>query len=236
MTLRSDQTRRRVLALALPLSAGLLMFGAALTPKGLDKPISSLSTALKELPIAAAQPNRLYASNLLVLLGLGALCVAFSSIATLVRHRGSVFATTAAVIGGFAGFCGLIVNVLIGYNLAAAATSHTTQYAAAQVLVSANTSPLSGVLFVGYIGGLLAATVLAALALWRSRSVPRWLPILFASGLVLGALAPPGIAAIPLTVPFAAAMVILATRIWRMGEPTHTLMNPNRFSVSDATK
>jgi hypothetical protein len=57
-------TRTRVLALFPALSAGLLLLGEALTPKGLDHPLS-LSRAAKELPIAEAHLDRLYLSNLL---------------------------------------------------------------------------------------------------------------------------------------------------------------------------
>ena len=92
-------TRTRILALFPPLAAVLLLVGEALTPKGLDHPIS-MSRAAKELPIAEAHLNRLYLSNLLVIFGLGALGVSFAAIAVLVRERGSTIATVAAVVGG----------------------------------------------------------------------------------------------------------------------------------------
>ena len=46
-------TRTRILALFPPLAAVLLLVGEALTPTGLDHPIS-MSRAAKELPIAEA--------------------------------------------------------------------------------------------------------------------------------------------------------------------------------------
>jgi len=98
-------TRTRILALFPPLAAFLLLVGEALTPKGLDHPIS-MSRAAKELPIAKAHLNQLYVSNLLVIFGLGALGVSFAAFAVLVRERGSTIATVAAVVGGTAGFCG----------------------------------------------------------------------------------------------------------------------------------
>ena len=115
--------RTPILALFPPLAAILLLVGEALTPKGLDHPIS-MSRAAKELPIAEAHLNQLYLSNLLVIFGLGALGVSFAAIAVLVRERGSTIATVAAVVGGLAGFCGGLANVLVGYDLAAAATAH----------------------------------------------------------------------------------------------------------------
>jgi hypothetical protein len=61
--LATVRTRRRILALALPVSAVLLLFGGALTPKGLDRPLTSLAGALRELQIAAAHPGQVYFSN-----------------------------------------------------------------------------------------------------------------------------------------------------------------------------
>ena len=129
----------------------------------------------------------------------------------------------AAVVGGLAGFGGGLANVLVGYDLAAAATAHTTRSAAEQVLVSANRGWAFHVVFVGYLGGLVVATVLTTVALWRSRAVPRWLPVLFVVGVALGALAPAGIVSIPLQVPITVALTALAIRIWRTTTPPNGL-------------
>ena len=80
-------TRTRILALFPTLAAALLLIGEALTPRGLDHPLS-MSRAAKELPIAEAHLDRLYLSNLLVIFGLGALGVSFAAIAVLMRERG----------------------------------------------------------------------------------------------------------------------------------------------------
>jgi hypothetical protein len=215
-------TRTRTLALFPPLAAVLLLVGEALTPKGLDHPIS-MSRATKELPIAEAHLNQLYLSNLLVIFGLGALGVSFAAIAMLVRERGSTIATVAAVVGGLAGFCGGLANVLVGYDLAAAVKGHTTASAAEQILASANRGWAFDVVFVGYLGGLVVATVLTTVALWRSRAVPRWLPVLFVVGVALAAPAPAGIVSIPLQLPITVALIALAIRIWRTTTPPHGL-------------
>jgi hypothetical protein len=215
-------TRTRILALFPPLAAVLLLIGEALTPKGLDHPVS-MSRAAKELPIAEAHLDRLYLSNLLVIFGVGALGVSFAAIAVLIRERGSTIATLAAVVGGLAGFCGGLANVLIGYDLAAAATAHTTAAAAERILAAANRGWAFDVVFVGYLGGLVVATVLTTVALWRSRSVPRWLPVLFVVGVALGALAPAGIVSIPLQLPITVALIALAVRIWRTTAPLDDL-------------
>jgi hypothetical protein len=210
--------RTRILALFLPLAAALLVVGEALTPKGLDHPIS-MSRALNELPIAEANSGRLYLSNLLVIFGLGALGVAFVAMATLVRERSSSIATAAALAGGLAGFCGGLANVLVGYDLAAAAVARTTSGAAIQVLVSANRGWTFDVIFVCYLGGLVSATLLMAVAFWRSHVVPRWLTALFVLGVALGAAAPAGIASVPLQLPITVALIALSLRIWRTTTP-----------------
>jgi hypothetical protein len=133
------RTRRRILALALPVTAVLLLFGGALTPKGLDRPVTSLAGALRALHIAAAHPGQVYFSNMLVIFGLGTLGISFFAIAVLASDRDRVLVTTAGVIGWFGAFCGAVANVLIGFDLAAAVAAHVPS-AAAQILVSANTA------------------------------------------------------------------------------------------------
>lgn len=217
--------RPPVLALFLPLAAAFLMLGEVLTPKGLDKPITTLTAALKVVPIGAAHADQLYFSNMLVILGLGALGVSFSAIARLARDRDAVIAAAAATIGGLAAFCGALANMLVGFNLAAAATAHVTPGAAAQVLVSGDTSAVSKVLLAVYLGGGLVAIIMAVIAMWRSNTVPRWLPVLFGLGLIVAASSRPGVIAVPLQLPFALAMVLLATRIWDIGRagPTNSV-------------
>jgi hypothetical protein len=211
--LATVRTRRRILALALPVTAILLLFGGALTPRGLDRPLMSLTGALRELQIAAAHPGQVYFSNMLVIFGLGTLGISFFAIAVLASDRDRVLATTAAVIGWFGAFCGAIANVLIGFDLAAAVTVHMSS-AAAQILVSANTAAAAWVFFIGYFAGLPVAIILTGVALWRSQGIPRWLPVLFVVGLIIGALAPPGIISVPLSLPFVIVMMLLARRIW----------------------
>jgi hypothetical protein len=44
------------------------------------------------------------------------------------------------------------------------------------------------VFFIGYFAGIPVATILTGIALWRSQTVPRWLPALFAVGLIIATL------------------------------------------------
>jgi hypothetical protein len=216
----SSRARQRVLALFLPLATALYISAEALNPRGTDQPIASRATALRELPIAAHHPAQLYASASLTLLALGALAVSYAAIATLVRNRGSAIATAAALTGGIGAFCGALINVLVGYNLAAAATARMSPDAAAQFLVTTFNSRAYQVFAAVYFISIFAGPVLMGFALWRSQSTPRWLAVLFFAGLELaqqlGSIGP--VAVIVLTLPFAVAMILLAARIWQAAE------------------
>ena len=125
-----------MLALALPLTAALYIGAEGADPKGTDQIVTTTAIALKLLPIAAKHSTQLYVSGSLTELALGAVAVSYAAIAMLVRKRGSTAATVAALIGGIGAFCGAIVNVFVGLNLAAAATAHVTRGAAARILVA----------------------------------------------------------------------------------------------------
>jgi hypothetical protein len=136
-----------------------------------------------------------------------------------VEQRWVTIATAAALVGGLAGFCGALANVLLGYDLAAAAVAGTTRGAGIQVLVSANRGWTFDVLFTSYLGGLVLATLLTSAGVWRSRAAPRWLAVLFALGVALGAAAPAGIVSVPLQLPVTVALIALSIRIWRTTAP-----------------
>jgi len=210
------RTRQRVLALFLPIAAVLYISAEALSPKGTDQVITTTATALKVLPIAAKHPTQLYAAGSLAILALGALAVSYAAIATLARNRGSAVATVAALIGGIGAFCGAIVNVLVYPNLAAAATAHLSAGAAARFLATTFNSGFGHGFSYAYFVGIYAAPALMGYALWRSRSVPRWLAVLFFAGLeVAQQQISSGPVVILYMLPFAAAMVLLAARIWQ---------------------
>src|ERR1035437_7441900 len=214
-------SRQRVLAIALPVTAALYISAEGLNPKGADQVVQTMATAFKVLPIAVKHPTQLYVAGSLTILALGALAVSYTAIATLVRDRGWAVATVAALIGGLGAFCGAIVNVLVGVNLAAVATTHLTRGAAARFLVTTFNSGSGQVFLDVYFIGIFAAPVLMGFALWRSRSVPRWLAVLFLISLeVAQQVQSKGIVVVLLyTLAFAVAMVLLAFRIWQGGGP-----------------
>jgi hypothetical protein len=126
-------------------------------------------------------------------------------------------ATVAALIGGLGAFCGAAVNVLVGVNLAAAATARMPQGTAARFLVTTFHSGFATAFLYAYFIGIVAAPVLMGIALWRSGSVPRWLAVLFTVSLeVAQQVQSKGIAVVLLyTLAFAVAMTLLAARIWQ---------------------
>jgi Domain of unknown function (DUF4386) len=209
------RARQRALALFLPVAAVLYISAEAVSPKGTDQVATDTATALKLLAIAAKHPTQIYIAGTCAVLGLGALAVSYAAIATLARDRGSALATAAALSGSIGAFCGAITNVLVFPNLAAAATAHTTPGAAAQFLVTTFNSGFGRGFEYAYFIGIYVAPLLMGVALWRSRAVPRWLAVLFFAGLEV---AQQQISSGPIVIlymlPFAAAMVLLAGRIW----------------------
>ena len=208
--------RMRVLALFLPIAAVLYIGGEAVSPKGTDTVLDTMATALRVVPVARQHPAQLYLASSLVLFGLGALAVSYGAIALLVRERGATLATIAALAGGLGAFCGAIANVFAYPVLAATASAPVSAGSAAKVLVTAANSR-----FVETFEGLYFATeflapLLMGIALWRSRAVPRWLAVLFFAGLeVAEQMGSYGPIVVLFMLPFAAAMVLLAVRIWR---------------------
>jgi hypothetical protein len=208
--------RQRVLAVFLPVAAVLYIAAEALSPRGTDQVITTTATALKVLAVAGRHPGQLYVAGSLALLALGAVAVSYAAIAALVRGRGSALATIAALVGGVGAFCGALVNVLVFPSVAAAATAHMSRGAAAQFLVTSFSSGFSHVFLYAYLVGQYAGPVLMGVALWRSRSVPRWLAVLFLAGLEVAQQASSaGPVVILFMLPFGAAMVLLAVRIWQ---------------------
>jgi len=217
---RAGGVRQRILAVFLPVTAVLYVGAEALDPRGTDKVVTTTAAAVKLLPIAAAHSSQLYWSGSLSVLALGGLAVSYAAIATLVTGRGWVIATVAALLGGLGAFAGAVLNVLVGVNLAAAASAHMTQAAAARFLVTSFGSvPAQAAEYV-YFASQYAAPVVMGVALWRSRAVPRWLAVLFTVGLEvaesMGAIGP---VVVLFMAPFAIAMFLLAAWIWRAAHP-----------------
>jgi hypothetical protein len=215
---KSARARQRILAIFLPVTAVLYISTEALDPRGTDQVVTTTATGVKLLGIAAEHPTQLYIAGTLSVLALGALAVSYAAIAQLVRGRGWVVATVAALLGGIGAFCGAIINVLVGINLAAAATAHIPADAAARFLVTSFNSGAGQLFTYLYFASEYAAPVVMGYALWRSRAVPRWLAVLFTAGTELAeSMGSIGPMVALFMLPFAAAMILLAARIWQAG-------------------
>lgn len=212
-------TRRQILALALPLTATLFIVGEALTPNGLDQSPMSTKAAMNLLPKATGHISRLYLSNALILLGLGALVISYLSLTLLVQQRGSRFATIAAAIGCLAAVSGIVANVLTGFNLATAISAHLPATQAARFIARSFSSTTGEAFLNVYFIGNIVALILMGVALWRSRSVPRPVAVLLLFTFELAAFAPAGPEAIPLMAPFLVISVLIA-RVIRDAEPS----------------
>jgi hypothetical protein len=213
---KPSRARLRLLALCLPVTAALYVSAEAVDPRGTDQVINTTAVALRVLPIAARHPAQLYVSGSLSIAALGALALSYAALCVLVRGRGWVVATVAALLGGLGAFCGAIVNVLVGVNLAVAALAHMTHHAAAQFLVTSFDSAPSQAFTYFYLVTEYTAPVVMGFALWRSRNVPRWLAVLFTVGLEAAeAQSAKGPVVIWFMLPFAVAMALLAAWIWR---------------------
>ncbi|MGO9502411.1 MAG: hypothetical protein ACLPUO_12725 [Streptosporangiaceae bacterium] len=228
------RVRQRILAIFLPVTAVLYVSCEALDPKGTDQVVTTVAGGLKLLAIAAKHPTQLYIAGTLSLLALGALAVSYAAIAMLVTGRGWVVATVAALLGGIGAFCGAIVNVLVGVNLAAAATAHISPDAAARFLMTSFNSGAGQLFTYLYFVSEYTAPVVMGFALWRSRSVPRWLAVLFTVGLeVAEAQSAKGAVVILFMLPWAIAMFVLAARIWQSAaQPAARNLDPVPEPVS----
>ena len=82
-------------------------------PKGTDQVITATGTAFKVLHIAAGHWLSC-TCRVADLLALGGLVVSYAAIAMLVRGRGWVIATVAALLGSVGAFSGALLNVLVG--------------------------------------------------------------------------------------------------------------------------
>ena len=233
----ASRTRQRIFALALPLTAALYIGAEGLDPKGTDQIVTTTAVALKVLPIAAKHHTQLYLSGSLSELALAAVAVSYGAIAMLIRKRGSTAATIAVLLGGIGAFCGAIVNVFGGLDLAAAASTHMTHDAAAQFLVTSfNSSPGKAFTYV-YAFSQFVAPVIMGAALWRSRRVPRWLAVVYVGGFELAEqTASVGMAKVVLQMaPFALAMILLAIRIWRTADQAQPVSNDHELPLVTAS-
>ena len=124
--------RIRVLALFLPFAAVLLVVGEALTRRG-SITRSRLLGRAQRCRSRKRTRTALFVQLACDLRAWGAWRLVRGDRRADSPARRDV-ATVAALVGGLAGFCGGLTNVLVGYDLAAAAVAHATRDAAVRFL------------------------------------------------------------------------------------------------------
>lgn len=152
------------------------------------------------------------------LLGIAVLAVALSLAACLLApDRGAGWATAGAVLttlGGLAAYGGVAADGILYAYLTDPAV---VDPAAATPIVAAIAADPSGdaLLLPAYLL-FIAGSLVLALALWRARTVPRWLTATFAALNVLGVLIPePRLLLDTVNVGYAATMAGIAVVLWR---------------------
>ncbi|MFD3452842.1 hypothetical protein ACFWVC_11725 [Streptomyces sp. NPDC058691] len=134
------------------------------------------------------------------------------AVCLLVRARGSVLARVGAVLSVLSGAllsAGLAaIAVLYGY----AADPAVLDPAAGRAFVdhaNDHTWRFTALVVPGALCGIVAM-LLIAVALWRGRAVPRWIPVVFLVGTLAGFVISSGLAGVLVALPAAAAMVLIA--------------------------
>ncbi|MFD8077125.1 DUF4386 family protein [Streptomyces sp. NPDC059718] len=208
----SAETRSFLRPLAVAV-LGLVVVGNALsllltgfTPNG----DPSHGFAFQEI---AGHPDRFWALTAFGGIGQALLTTGTAfAVCLLVRTRGSVLARVGAVLSVLSGAllsAGLAsIAVLYGY----ATDPAVLDPAAGRAFVdhaNDHTWRFTALVTPGALCGIIAM-VLIAVALWRGRAVPRWIPVIFFIGTLAGFVISSGLAGVLVALPATAAMVLIS--------------------------
>jgi MFS family permease len=171
------RSRRLLLATGLVAAPALMALGT-----GFEPPVPD---GAAEFQVIAAQSDRYYLAVLATIIGLGLLPAVGAAIAALVQRRGRAAATWAAALFGIGG---VAVAVGKGFQIITwlEAAPRLAGYRAAFAHVGDQLPIGSEVFFLVGLVTVLAAAILAAVALGRSRTVPRWLAAAYGVAWVAG--------------------------------------------------
>jgi hypothetical protein len=163
----AGRARRLLLATGLVAAPALMALGIGSEPA---VPTDGPAT----FEAIAGQSGRYYLAVLATIIGLGLLPVVGAAIAVLVQRRGRAAATWAAAMFGMGG---IAVAVGKGFQIISwlEAAPGLAGYREAFSHVGDQLPIGVEVFFAAGSVTLLSAAILAAVALWRSRTVPRWL-------------------------------------------------------------
>ena len=199
-----------------PLAAaalGLIVVGNALsllltgfTPNG----DPSNGFAFQEI---AGHPDRFWAFTAFGGVGQALLTTGTAfAVCLLVRARGSVLARVGAVLSVLSGAllsAGLAsIGVLYGYATDRAALDPADGQAFVDY-ANDHTWRFTALVTPGAVCGIIAM-LLIAVALWRGRAVPRWIPVVLLVGTLAGFVISSGLAGVLVALPATAAMVLIA--------------------------
>ena len=162
----AGRSRRLLLATGLVAAPALMALGIGFEP-------AVPSDGVATFEVIAGQSGRYYLAVLATIIGLGLLPVVGAAIAVLVQRRGRAAATWAAALFGIGGIAVAVGKgfQIISWLEAAPAAGYREAFSHVGDQVPAGAE----VFFIAGTVTLLSAAILAAVALWRSRIVPRWL-------------------------------------------------------------
>jgi Flp pilus assembly protein protease CpaA len=196
---------------------GLVLFylGTGLTPAGGDTQVGDLATGQAALAEVQRHLTLLRVSGVLVVVGLMAMTTVVPAISSTIRGRGAGFATAAAAVGAFGCFGAGWMNSRIYLDMDSVARSTATSPSGSGFLsFLEHGSAVAAPAGIGEFFALPLSMVLLAVALWRSRSVPRWFAVALPVALAVGFSAQ-GIAGVVVGLPWLAAMGYLLVRVVR---------------------
>jgi hypothetical protein len=197
-------TRRRLLAATVVAAPVLLAVGNATLPKHTFVFTGTKEHALGALAATDAAPGRVRLAGLVLIVGYTLLAAAFCAVASLVRGRGGIAATAGAALGVIGSVGAILVTCWIALSVYAASRADIPADAKAGYLVSlVKTTGLGNAAGLPFLGGLFLGGVLMGVGLFRSKTVPAWLAVLFPICLIPATLAAPqdimgGLLALPL--------------------------------------
>jgi hypothetical protein len=211
---RTVSIRRRLVAGAMILAAATVLVGHALN-------VPATLPTRDFLSAVQAHPSAFLIGGLLQAAAAFLLIPCAIGIAALVPARGSVWATVGIVltgIGAAATGAGLVMITTMMSMLADADSA-----LAGRVYDLAGSSSIGGLPFL-LAPAMLVGLLLLGIALLRSGSVHRAVPIVLIVGAVLAGLAPGGgVAGAIGHLPLAAALIALAVRLWAISRsPAHS--------------
>lgn len=162
-------------------------------------------------------------------LGVAAAAIAVAlAVCLLVPARGATWATLGALLtalGGLAFYGGVAAEGVLGMYATDPEALPAEPGTTLLTFVNDNFEPIGHVLLPGLVL-LTLGPLLLALALWRARSVPRWLPVAFALTNVAGFPLSTGVLADIVDSAFAATLVAIAWSLWHQTSTNTPRSNP----------